>query len=145
MRRVSVKGVLIGGIVDIVSTNILAIVLFGIGWAILIPRMPHMDSRSAIQVLMANPGMLAAQSVAGALCSIFGGYVAARLAKHDELLNGALSAFLCVSSGVIELATMSNHDRLLLGILMLPISPCLGLLGGYLQRARRRRIAATAV
>ncbi len=87
--------------------------------------------------------MIAVQSVAGVLASVFGGYVAARLAKHDELLNGALSAYLCVSFGVFALATMHNHDHLLLEILMLPVSPCLGLLGGYLQRAYRRRTMRT--
>ncbi len=145
MRRVSIKGVLIGGIVDIVSTTIFGLVVLGVAGAILGSRRLHVDIGGATQSLAANPGASATRWAAGALASVFGGYVAARLAKHDELLNGALSAYLCVFSGVFELATMSSRDRMWLGILMLPISPCLGLLGGYLQRARGRRIAATAV
>ncbi len=145
MRRVSIKGVLIGGIVDIVSTTIFGLVVLGVAGAILGSRTPHVDIGGATQSLAANPGVSATLWAAGALASVFGGYVAARLAKHDELLNGALSAYLCVFSGVFELATMGSRDRMWPGILMLPISPCLGLLGGYLQRARGRRIAATAV
>lgn len=45
------------------------------------------------------------QLLLGALCSVLGGYVAARLAARSELVNGALSAFLCIAFGLYALAT----------------------------------------
>jgi hypothetical protein len=42
----------------------------------------------------ATPWLYGAQLLVGLACSVLGGYVAAWLAKHDELLNRTLSAFL---------------------------------------------------
>jgi hypothetical protein len=139
MKRVSIKGFVVGGIVDIVTTNVLgAVVLVLVGVFHLVGT-PGTGSQNLVQTLLANPGIAAALYVAGASASVFGGYVAARLAEHDELLNGALSAWLCVSFSVFGMITVGAGGRLVPDLLMLPISPCLGLLGGYLQLALRRR------
>ncbi len=72
--------------------------------------------------------------------SVLGGYIGALIAKHDELLNGALSSFLCVLSGVYALFTGSHPVYLiLLEILALIISPLLGMLGGYLRFKQKSR------
>jgi hypothetical protein len=139
MKRVSIKGFVVGGIVDIVSTNILgAVVLVAVVACHLVP-VSGTDPQRLTQALLASPGITAALLLAGAMASVFGGYVAARLAKHDELLNGALSAWLCVSFSVFSMITVGAGGRLLLDLVMLPISPCLGLLGGYLHLTLRRR------
>ena len=142
MKRVSIKGFVVGGIVDIVSTNVLgAVVLVAVG-AFHLVGTSGTDPHTLTQTLLASPGIAAALYAAGALASVFGGYVAARLAKHDELLNGALSAWLCVSLSVFGMITIGAGGRLLLDLVMLPISPFLGLLGGYLQLTLRRRATA---
>ena len=89
--------------------------------------------------LIATPPYKVATFVTGASASILGGYVAAWLAKHDELLNGAFSAYLCVALGLIGMVTVtaSPADRLL-EVAMMPLSPALGLFGGYLRLRQTR-------
>jgi hypothetical protein len=64
---------------------------------------------------------------------VLGGYVSARIAKHDELLNGALSSILCVGSGMYAVVSGSAADDLLMHLFFLPLSPALGALGGFLR------------
>jgi len=60
-------------------------------------------------------------------------YVSARIAKHDEVLNGGLSSILCVASGVYAVINVSPAAPLWLHLVYLPLSPALGALGGYLR------------
>jgi hypothetical protein len=77
----------------------------------------------------------------GCLCSVLGGYVAARIAKHDLLLNGALSSFLCLASGLYAIFFARHEDiqvwKIILGEIL---SPSLGLAGGYLCLLQKRRV-----
>jgi hypothetical protein len=88
MNRISIKGVLIGGVVDVVTSTIFAFVY----------------------------------------------------AKHDELLNGVASSFLCVALGMLTIFTGNDPHSLLVKLLLLIASPVCGLLGGYLALLRRRAI-----
>ena len=90
MKQISLKGVVIGNIVDIVSTNIavLPIIMY-----LLISSGPSGDTANSVtQVLMAGSVFRVSSIILGALCSVLAGYVSARIAKHDEVLNGALSS-----------------------------------------------------
>jgi hypothetical protein len=60
-----------------------------------------------------------------------------RIAKHDEVPNGALSSILCVGFGVYAVANGTGH--LWLHLLYLHLSPALGALGGYLLTPRLGR------
>ena len=51
---------------------------------------------------------MAMHFLVGAACSVLGGYVAARIAKRDEILNTAVSSFLCVG---MELYAMLPPKR----------------------------------
>jgi len=131
MNRVSLKGIVIGNIVDIVSTNIAAlpIVIY-----ILISSGPSGDTaNSAAQILMASNVFRISSVILGALCSVLAGYVSALIAKHDEVLNGTLSSILCVAGGVYSALSGSAAMRLAL----LPLSPALGAFGGYLISRRK--------
>ena len=130
MHRISLKGVVIGNIVDIVSTNIavLPIMIY-----ILISSGPFGDSADSItQVLKASTVFSVSSIILGALCSVLAGYVSARIAKHDEVLNGALSSILCVAGGVYSAFSGSAA----LHLFLLPVGPVLGALGGYLYSRR---------
>ena len=88
-------------------------------------------------VLQPGSGFYVVGLLLGSACSVLGGYVAARIAKRDELLNGALSAVLCIAFGVyawikgIGDASPTTHAA------FLALSPALGAFGGYLrQRAK---------
>jgi hypothetical protein len=132
MKRISFKGVSIGNIVDIVSTNLVVLplavyVLFRAG------SPPDIAAGSAKEILKGSNLFVVWSSILGGLCSVLGGYVSARIAKHDEVLNGALSSILCVGSGVYTVINLSSADPLWLHLVFLPLSPALGALGGYLR------------
>jgi len=140
MKTVSIKGVVIGGIVDIVTSMV-----SGVPFAIYamskigLAGLPKDKGNLAVTAAMSgNIPLYLGQLLVGMCCSVLGGYVAARLAKHDELLNGALSAFLCVAIGVYSLALGKDSHPLFVQILLLVASPALGLLGGYLRLSQKR-------
>jgi len=130
MNRISLKGVVIGNIVDIVSTNIavLPIMMY-----VLISSGPsEVTADSIAEVLKASTVFRASSIILGALCSVLAGYVSARISKHDKVLNGALSSILCVAGGVYSGLSGSAAMNLAL----LPLGPVLGALGGYLNSRR---------
>lgn len=126
---------MIGNITDIVATNL---VVLPVMIYVLISAMssgPAADS--ATEIVMASSVYRVSSSILGALCSVLGGYVSARIAKHDEVLNGALSAILCVGIGVYAVLSGSAASHLGLHLVFLPLSPALGALGGYLSSRRK--------
>ena len=135
MKRISLKGVAIGNIADIVSSNISGLLLAAY---ILISSAPSgLADGSATQVLMASSFYRVSVIILGALCSVLGGYVSARIAKHDDVLNGALSSVLCIGFGIYALLSGSAAGHLGLHLALLPVSVALGALGGYLSFWRR--------
>jgi hypothetical protein len=95
-------------------------------------------------VIHGNVPLYVGQLLVGLACSVLGGYVAAWLAKHDELLNGGLSCFLCVALGIYTMASGKDSNALWVQILMLLASPALALFGGDLMRRQRQRRALMA-
>jgi hypothetical protein len=128
MASISIKGVLIGAVFDIVASAIVgAIALLGLAlWS-------GADSADEI-VGLADAGLGAALSVIlGGGVSVAAGYIAARIAGRGELLNGALSSFLCVSIGIYHNLTGTPTGPDTLSIAGLVVSPLLGALGGFLR------------
>jgi fructose-specific phosphotransferase system IIC component len=77
--------------------------------------------------LHANPILYASQLFIGLARSILGGYVAARIAGREELLNGTLSSWLCISfDPSVEIGAFIA-------------SPAAGLLGGYVRQKQTPR------
>jgi len=139
MRKVSIKGVLIGGITDVGLSMLLGLP-FGIyaGLEVAIAHTPNNQMHSTIAAIMHRPAIFITGLLIGSGCSILGGYIAARLAKHDELLNGCLSAFLCVASGIWVVSTHQSFVPIWQQIAELVASPIFGLLGGYLRLKQNR-------
>jgi hypothetical protein len=140
MSRISIKGVLVGGIVDIVSS-----VVLGLPFALYtmltldLSNVPKDRVESTLTAAIhGNMPLYVGQLLVGLACSALGGYVAAWIAKHDELLNGGLSAFLCAGLGIYTMASGKDSNPLWIQILMLVSSPTLALLGGDLMRRQRR-------
>jgi hypothetical protein len=145
VTRVSFKGFIIGGIVDMAATFVAAfpvgIYAFAVSGA---GKLPQAQQAQALADAMRNtPSLYIAGLLVGALCSVLGGYVAARVARHDELLNGALSSFLCVATGLYALARGTEGTAPWVHVLLLVISPLLGALGAYL-RLRGKNLTAGA-
>jgi hypothetical protein len=139
MTRVSFKGVAIGNVVDIVASNVvmMPVMIYFVASAKMGSQ--PIAPESVTETLRASNAFLAVSSILGGLCSILGGYVSARIAKHDEVLNGTLSSILCVGLGIYAIVNGTGH--LWLHLLYLLLSPAFGALGGYLRSRQAARIA----
>jgi len=145
--RVSLPAVAAGGVVDIVATNLAVMPLFIGVLAAQTPAAKPALSNEAIAVAMqSSPLLFSAALVLGSLCSILGGWAAARLAQRAESLHGALSSFLCVGLGIYAWIKGSPSIGTFQHLAFLVLSPALGAIGGILQaRQRERRQAAGEV
>jgi putative membrane protein (TIGR04086 family) len=148
MTKVSVKGVLIGAIVDVIASGIAGIPLvlyvmtqMGITDA---PTGQDQQSRVAAvtSLVHADTILHSIQLALGLACSILGGYVAARIAKHDEVLNGALSSFLCILLGIYSAASGKALESPAEHALLFAASFGAAALGGFLARKSGRVAAA---
>jgi hypothetical protein len=143
MKKISIKGVLIGSVVDIVLSMLLALPLSlyaisKIDFAHTPKDQIHAVTAEAIQK---NVPSQAVQVLIGMGCSVLAGYVAASIAKHNELLNGALSSILCVAVGILSIGSgLAASYPLIVQIALLVASPLLGLFGGYLKLVRKRTL-----
>lgn len=144
-KKVSILGFVIGAIVDILGTNIWGVfmtvlVMIGFNLVQLATSSPAEATAKVLNIFQTNPLIFSINLIVGAMFSILGGYIGALIAKHDELLNGALSSFLCVLSGICGLITGSHPiSKVLLELLAFIISPLLGMLGGYLRLKQKSR------
>jgi hypothetical protein len=135
MRRLSFKAVAIGNIVDIVSTNIVVLPM-AVYILLRAGSSPDIAAGSAKEILTESTLFTIWSPILGGLSSVLGGYVSARIAKHDEVLNGALSSLLCIGGGVYGVYAIINDSSagsLWLHLVFLPLSPALGAIGGYLR------------
>ena len=144
-KKVSILGFVIGSVVDIVGTNIWGVfmmiyVLVSYNLLQTAASAPTELTAKVLHIFQTDPLIFSVNFIVGAMFSILGGYVGAYIAKHDELLNGGLSSFLCVLSGIYGLFTGSHPVYvILLEILALIISPALSIFGGYLRLKQKSR------
>lgn len=145
MKNISIKGVIFGAVTDIASTNILAIPLMGyIIISYHLAELPKDQVSSALmQVLRSDPVLFSTQLLLGSFCSILGGYVAARIAKSNEITNGALAAFLCVGSGLYALFFTHSSMPIWQHLLGFILSPALSAFGGFL-RLKTKKVVTNA-
>jgi hypothetical protein len=142
MNKISVKGVVVGGVTDIFATVIFTLPLIVYLIATQVTGTPKVPLQAAVMAaIRANPLLYGLESLIGLACSVLGGYVAARVAKHDELLNGLLASFLSVGLGVHSLATGNDSGPLLLPVLLLIASLLCSALGGHLRLVQVRGTA----
>ena len=143
LRKVSIIGAGVGGIVDIVATNLasLPVLLYVMSTREFVDLPRSQVAAQVLAQLRGSAELYITLGLLGCLCSVLGGYVAAVLAKRAEVLNGALSAWLCLSFSVYGMTTGQDQLPLWLTLLLLPGSPSLGALGGYLRLAQIRRKA----
>jgi len=142
--RVSIPGVLIGGVVDVTSSFVagLPFALYSVFKLNPSQRVGGQGSGAVPAAIHANLPLYAAELVVGLLCSALGGYVAAAIAKRYERLNGLLSSYLCVGLSVALMLLGWDKDPRWLQALLLVASPALAFAGGDL-RLRQRRARST--
>ena len=143
MKRVSILGVLVGGVVDIVSTNVFTfpVMVFAI-MRIDSSHIPKAQLTTAMMTLMrTDASLMIAAFFAGFAGSLLAGYVAAAIAKHDETFNGTLSAWLCVALGIYGWKVTGTTVPTLYHLSGFVMSPAIGALGGY-GRLLQRQLAS---
>jgi len=146
--KVSILGVLVGGMVDVVSSVALGLPL-AMYTAFNVPLEqrtgPH-ASAAVSAAMRGNHALYITQLAIGLLCSALGGYIAALIAKRHERLNGTLASWLCILMGIIGMAIGLDKDPLWEQILLLIASPVMAYIGGDLrlrQRMRQPKIPAS--
>lgn len=135
---ICLKGITIGGMVDIVGS-----VAMGIPLAVIaaiqvnLPAVPPSDQARVLGEAMQRPGYTFASLLLGSLFSVVGGYVAARIARRYEVLNGALSALPCMIFGLWGAINGMVPAPWWQHVLFFLLSPMLGAAGGrlWLRRA----------
>jgi hypothetical protein len=140
VKRISVPAVLAGGITDILLTALLSLPILAYAYASsgAMPLPTDQQQAVLLAVIHSSVALYGTSFLVGACCSVFAGYLAAWLAKHDEVLNGALSSFLCVGFDLYALSRGQFGGPTWLAIVLLPLSPLLGAAGGYLRLVQRR-------
>jgi hypothetical protein len=135
--RVSIVGVLIGGITDVVASNLLAIPL--VVYVMVKYDLLHAPKVSAAiaSSIHSNAWLYGLQVAIGLGCSLLGGYVAAWTSKHDELLNGLLSSFLCTAFGIYSALSGKGYQPVLVEMFLLTAAPVFAFLGGYLRQTQK--------
>jgi len=141
IRRVSLLGVGAGGIIDIVATNVVAFpVLVYAAIKVDMTRLPQEQQVAAlVEYLHSHSYLFVISMILGPVCSVLGGYVDALIARHDDVLNGTLSAFLCVTFGLLSISSSENTLPAWVHLAFVPLSLALGALGGAIRRAQRER------
>jgi hypothetical protein len=146
MLKISFKGVVVGAIVDIVSTNILSMpLMIYIAYVLAKSGLNQVEVHaSLVETMRSNTLYFGIAMCLGSLCSILGGFVAAKIAKKYELLNGGLASFLCVGSGVYSLVIGGSSQSIWFHLLSIFMSVALTTFGGYLGKASNlKKQAAT--
>jgi len=136
--RVSIVSVVIGGITDVVASGVLALPV--VIYVMVKNDLLHSaKGPSAIASSIHSSGWLyGLQLGIGLGCSVLGGYVAAWMAKHDELLNGLLSSFLCTAIGVYSIMSGKDSQAVHVQIFLLGAAPAFAFFGGYLRQTQKR-------
>ncbi len=136
VSRVSIKGVLLGAFADVILSS-----FAGTLAAFFIALISHLLHQPR-EVFHLYGFLWAILIIIGFSFSLVGGYVAALAAKHDELLNGGLSSFLCVGISFVFILTGKSHYPLVMQWLQLAASTGFATLGGYI-RLRQKDHPAT--
>ena len=135
--KVSFRGVVVGGIVDVVASGLLGVPL--VIYVMLKHDLLHSPpSSAAITSALHASGLYGLQLAIGLSCSVLGGYIAASIAKHDELLNGLLSSFLCTALGAYSVFSGKASESPRTQTLLLIASPAFAFLGGYLRQRQKQ-------
>jgi hypothetical protein len=137
MSKISIKGVLLGAIADMISSlfaGILALIII-----VFISHLLHQPR----EVFHRHGILNVMLSLIGLSFSLLGGYVAALVAKHDELLNGGLSSFLCVGIDVVFILTGTGKSLYPVFVqwLLLVAAMAFATLGGYIRLRQKAQYA----
>jgi hypothetical protein len=137
-NKISYKAVIISGLVDVIASAIIGLLLalyLSVHYSFYL--LPADEMTEKVKDMMHHVPFYQISILIGSLVSIYAGYLAASIAKRQELLHGALSSFLCITMGVISL--LSDSSDFLSHLMFMFLSPLLGLAGGYIYLSHKKK------
>ncbi|HET9409816.1 MAG TPA: hypothetical protein VFO39_21450 [Candidatus Sulfotelmatobacter sp.] len=135
--RISFVAVALGGITAFVASAILTLPV--IIYVIVRYDLLHAPEGSAATAYSIHSSAWLYGALAiGIGCYVVGGYIAARIAKHDELLNGLLSSFVYIPFGMFSVFSGRDSQWVFMRIFPVISAPAFALLGGYLRQVQKR-------
>lgn len=129
-QRISIAGVLMGGIAYVFASGVVGA----------LPAIIYIETKGApafYSSIQSGGRLYWLEFSIGLGCSALGGYFAAWIAKHDELLNGLLSSLLYTAIALYSILLDKGSQSLLTQILLLPVAPAFALAGGYLRQVQK--------
>ena len=128
MTIISLRSLILGGILALLAQCALGIFLIATIFATVLSK----------PIPFFAPALFTFVFLAMAVCAVLGGYIATREVKSNKVLNGALSAWLYVTSSIWAVVVPNTHVHvsILLTIAWVIAAPLAGAAGGYI-RARR--------
>lgn len=139
MPRRSLIGSIVGGVVSIVAANLLNVPI----GAYIIASTGVLDlplaQRKAVYLatLHANPLLFGISLAIWGVCSLLGGYLAARIARSDQVRVGAISSWTYIALAANALFQGLAREPIWNIVMWFPGGPLFGALGGYLARPRK--------
>jgi len=134
----TIKGVVVGLVVDWVSTMLFGVVA-SIGWGVALGAAGHspQEIEAALTRADADPLLSATFLAVGVLCSVLGGYVCERIARRGDYKAGAILAALSAVLGLAMGASSTSVPMLALLIFLTIGSVLLGTRLAFPQTAAR--------
>jgi peptidoglycan/LPS O-acetylase OafA/YrhL len=128
LKDVSVKGVVIGLVVDIGGTFLFFFVFAVLGAILLASTGRDIDE---LKDVAETPTFIVVSSIAGLLFSALGGYVSARIARKAEVRNALATGALSVLVGLVLFVGTPASPRSWLDLLSLILIIPFAMIGGY--------------
>lgn len=133
MHKLSFKGIIVAALLVLVLDTIAGIGMMAfMGGSAFKEGMTEQQTNDVIAALTLNTNLLLGSVILGTFATIVGGYVAARLAKKEPLLNAGVIGVLGIILGVLLAENYPLWFNVLGFVSVLPAA----LLGGHLARSR---------
>jgi hypothetical protein len=148
MRRISILGIVLGGIVAVA-----AIIIFGMGMGLYAAvkldvahqRAPEQAQEIVRQYLFVNPVMYYGAMAIAFACSVLGGWLSAFTAREAERLNGALSALVMGGFHWWKIAHHKDPHSMAVQAFYVFVLFAGAWLGGWLRAAQKARSRPTVM
>ena len=140
LSKLSYDAVLIGGLVDMVGSGLLALALFPYLLSKYSFNLEDTDAfiQQFANLTISDPIAAVVTWGLASVVSILAGYIAARIANRNPLLNALVSSSYCILAGITGFAYL-EWQYVLVGIIA---SPILTLIGGYIRIIQVRHMSS---
>ena len=127
MSSVSIKGIVLGSLFDLVATFAFT---FALG---IFLSVQHGGDAEATMLALCSAEWMTVTIVVTSVFTVVAGYLAAWIAGRGEVINGTLSAVLSTAIALLMSIGQPSPWPGAVMVMLFILTPLLGLLGGYLR------------